>query len=102
MDHCFGCAPCITGLQAKGYNVVALVSCGGPPGNAIGAKLNAINLWVMAHNPGLLPITPVYGGCIDKCGECKPKMGELIKSATKKEIVEFVHPYSPKQLFEKI
>ncbi len=109
MPKCFGCSPCITGLKAQGDTVVSLVPCGGPPGNGIVAMLNSINLWFKAHNPGILPITPVYGKCVKQCGQCKPKMDELAKPALpaaiqgKEDIIDtYQHPYSPKGLFEKV
>jgi hypothetical protein len=99
--NCFGCAPCISGLLAKGDNVVASVECGGPPGNGIVAILNSINLWFKKNNPKFLPLTPVYGGCIKKCGQCKPKMDEMITFATRgRGIVEYEHPFTPIGLFE--
>ena len=101
MSNCFGCAPCITGLLAKGDKVLAVVPCGGPPGNGIVAILNSINLWFKTHNPKLLPLTPVYGGCVGKCGQCKPKMSEMIISVrSEREVVEYQHPFSPIGLFE--
>lgn len=101
MSNCFGCAPCITGLLAKGDKVLAVVPCGGPPGNGIVAILNSINLWFQKHNPKLLPLTPVYGGCVGKCGQCKPKMSEMITSVrSERGVEEYLHPFSPMGLFE--
>lgn len=101
MQNCYGCAPCITGLLAKGDKVLAVVPCGGPPGNSIVAILNSINLWFKNHNPKLLPLKPVFGGCVDRCGQCKPKMTEMISAATgRAEVEEYQHPFSPTRLFE--
>ena len=101
MANCYGCAPCITGLLATGDKVLAVVSCGGSPGNGIVAKLNSITLWFKTHNPKLLPLTPVYGSCVGRCGKCKPKMSEMITFATRgREVVEYQHPFSPIGLLE--
>jgi hypothetical protein len=80
---------------------LAVISCGGPPGNGIVAKLNQINLWFKTHNPKLLPLTPVFGGCVGNCGQCKPKMSEMIMAATReREVVEYKHPFTPIGLLE--
>jgi hypothetical protein len=102
MPNCFGCAPCITGHLAKGDHVLAVVPCGGPPGNSIVAILNSINLWFKTHNPKLLPLKPIYGSCVGKCGQCKPKMTEMISSANRslERIEEYQHPFSPTGLLE--
>jgi|WetSurSiteA1Bulk_404760.scaffolds.fasta_scaffold08827_1 hypothetical protein len=101
MPQCYGCMPCIVGLKGKDDTVVAVVSCGGPPGNGIGAKLNAIDLWVRKYNPKLLPLVPVYGKCIASCGQCKPVTDRLIAAATGRDAPEeFAHPYSPERLLE--